>query len=185
MTSPWSAAFHPPSPPATDRLRLEVLGPPVVELDYEAIMGSRRRLRDELQWGRERRWPPDDFTLEDNRADLQEHRREYDAREAYAYTVLDPAGARCLGCIYLGPSGPDAQLTFWVIDEEVRTGLETHLLETVLHWIRAAWPLDRVLLPVRPANDRGQSVLRALGLETTESGGPGDHVCFEWARPVS
>ena len=153
--SPWSPDFSPPAPPSSERLLLEILSPDVVELDYQAIMDSRARLREELQWGGERPWPADDFTLAENHQDLSDHQDEFVRREAYAYTVLDPSRETCLGCVYLTPWHQDAKLSFWVIDRELATNLETHLLETVLTWFDTAWPFDRVVLPFRASNPRG------------------------------
>lgn len=170
---PWTLAFTHPVPPRTERVQLRPLGPPVAELDHAAIMESRERLRRELKWGE---WPAEGFTLEDNRLDLARHLAELERREAFAYSVLDPSGQRCLGCVYLEPWEPGAQLAVWVIDDEVATGLEEHLLQTVAAWVRAAWPLDRLIVPLRATNTRGRAVVAAMGLPACD--GPPDHVSF-------
>ncbi len=171
---PWRADFVPPSPPRTARARLAVLDPTVAELDLVAILGSRHRLRDELRWNG---WPADGFTLADNVADLAGHRAEFDAREAFAYTVLDPGGETCVGCVYLEPWDGGARLAWWVIDAELDTGLETHLLRTVATWLSDAWPPMRVLLPVRREAARCRALLQDLGLPTAADG-PADHDSF-------
>jgi hypothetical protein len=170
----WRPDFEPPPPPRTERLQLAVLGPDVAELDHVAILGSRVRLRDELRWGG---WPADGFSLADNIADLAEHRAEFDAREAFAYTVLDPSGETTVGCVYLEPWDGGARLAWWVIDAELDTGLESHLLSTVATWLCDAWPPMRVLLPVRRDAARCRALLQDLGLPVAADG-PRDHDSF-------
>lgn len=170
----WSSNFDPPTAPITDRVRLDVLGPAVTELDYEAIMGSRVRLRAELQWGKG--WPRDDFTLEENRADLAQHLAELERREAYAYTVLDPEANRCIGCVYMEPWNDDVRLAFWVIDDELETGLESHLVEVVASWAGEAWPFERMLIALKPENPRAIAVVEALGFRRLDEGGLEAHV---------
>ena len=178
--NPWSADFTPPAPLRTERVRLEPLRPEVVELDYAAIMESRARLRAELRWGRG--WPADDFTVDDNRKDLADHFAEFERRQAYAYTVLDPSGSRCLGCIYVEPWEGDARLAFWVIDDEVDTSLEAHLLAVLFDWFETEWLFARVIIPLRPENRRGVAVAQSLEIEELETGGLDGHVTLIWTR---
>jgi hypothetical protein len=107
-----------PEPLNTTRFVLEPLEEKHAELDFEALMSCRARLRGELQWGE---WPPEEFTLELNRADLRGHHDEFIRRRAFAYTVLSPDRARCLGCVYLERCAEidGAQLAFWVINDAV------------------------------------------------------------------
>lgn len=95
---PWVAIASLPESLKTARFVLEPLNEKHAELDYEALMSRRARLRDELQWGQ---WPPEEFTLECNRTDLRGHHDEFVRHEAFAYTVLSPDHTRCLGCIYI------------------------------------------------------------------------------------
>lgn len=183
--NPWCADFVPPPPLRTARIRLEVLGPDVVDLDYAAIMSSRARLRDELRWGKDRRWPPDDFTLNQNRVDLERHFAEYERREAYAYTVLDPTGDSCLGCIYIEPHDDGARLAFWVIDDEIDTDLEAHLLGAVFEWFSTAWSFGVVIVSLQPANGRGVAVVESLGLERLTEPADEGHVSYAWARQAT
>lgn len=182
MNTAWTHEFDPPAPPHTERIRIQPLEPSVVELDFAAIMGSRVRLRAELQWGKG--WPRDDFTVGENRKDLASHHGEFERREAYAYTVLDRSGEVCVGCIYIESWEQDMRLAFWVIDDEIDTGLEAHLLAAVLRWVESDWPFDRVLVPLRAANERGIRVARSLGLVPLDEGGLPDHENLVWSRPV-
>ncbi|MBI1380315.1 MAG: GNAT family N-acetyltransferase [Planctomycetaceae bacterium] len=157
--------FTPPPPPSDARLHLEPLGVEHTERDFEALMSSREHLRRTLAWGD---WPPEGFTVEANRVDLERHRAEFDAREAYAYTVLDPTGQRCLGCVYLMPmpggSANEALLALWVREDEVERELDVHLLRTLADWFEASWPLASWVWPIHPDNPRGRAVAEAQGL---------------------
>lgn len=81
--------FYPASVPVpqenrTSRLRLRPLRATDVELDYKAVMSSAEMLH---RWSQSD-WPTDDFTLAQNLADLQRHKREHIERKAFTFTVL-------------------------------------------------------------------------------------------------
>lgn len=176
--SPWLAFQSLPEPLGATQFVLEPLDEKHAELDYEALMSCRARLREELQWGE---WPPADFTLESNRADLRRHYGEFIRREAFAYTVLSPDRTRCLGCIYLEHCAEidGAQLAFWVIDDAI--DMEAVLVTNVVRWMHQAWSIKRVLIPLREANTRGISLARKCGFEEWQGANEGplrDHRCF-------
>ena len=60
---------------ATDELLVRPLRVSDVQADFEAVVQSREMLRIWDQSG----WPEDDFTIEDNLADLQEHQDDHEA----------------------------------------------------------------------------------------------------------
>ena len=64
----------------TEKYCLEVLSPRVVDLDYDAVMSSRTRLR--TVFAERTEWPKDDMSLEENDSDLKSHESEFKAREA-------------------------------------------------------------------------------------------------------
>jgi hypothetical protein len=174
----WISPDAVPQPLETSRFVLEPLGEKHAELDFEALMSCRGRLRRELQWGD---WPAEDFTLELNRADLRGHHAEFVRGEAFAYTVLSPDRTRCLGCIYLERCTEieGAQLAFWVIDDALDT--EAVLVTDVLQWVHREWPIDRVLIPLRDANTRGLALARQCGFvswEPVAEGPLSNHRCF-------
>jgi hypothetical protein len=113
-----------------------------VEIDYPAVMGSRRRLWDKYgdAWG----WPPADMTLEQDRDDLAHHEREIAAHETFNYAVFDADEAHLLGCVYIDPPGDDEDcdviISWWVVDHRVDTPLEAELDRFVPRWMRTAWP---------------------------------------------
>jgi RimJ/RimL family protein N-acetyltransferase len=95
-------SFADPSEPVPAELRTDefVLRPiraTDAELDYRAVMETREYLR---LW-EQSTWPADDFTVDANREDLVGLEERHDAHRAFTYTVLDPDGVECLGCVYV------------------------------------------------------------------------------------
>jgi hypothetical protein len=169
-------AFYPPDAPIpeekrTDRLLLRPLRATDAELDYEAVMSSAEQLR---LW-RQSSWPADDFTLAENLADLQRHEREHGERVAFTFTVLNPAGDRCLGCVYITPLWPQtaeicagaaypANVGFWVRTSELAGELDRHLLATLRGWFTAEWAFDCVVWAIGQQNARQAALLHEGGL---------------------
>lgn len=156
---------------STDRLLLRPLTVGHVDLDYDAVMASREQLN---RWS-QTTWPTPDFTLSENRADLDRHQREHLEGVAFTYTVLDPTESRCLGCVYITPIPESAahlypndrysaKVTFWIRSDELASGLESHLLATLRGWFAAEWPFDRVLFTISQQNPVQAELLRDAGL---------------------
>jgi hypothetical protein len=116
-----------------------------VEIDYPAVMGSRRRLWQKYGdvWG----WPPQDMTLEQDHADLAHHEREIAQGLSFNYAVLNPQESELLGCVYIDPpeggEDADAVISWWVVDARVNTPLERELERFVPEWLMTAWPFRR------------------------------------------
>jgi hypothetical protein len=163
----------------TKDLWLRVLRPDVTELDYAALMESRVRLR---RWS-DSSWPADDFTLEANREDLVGHDREWEAREAFAYTVLSADGTRCEGCVYIYPlsrllvhgeferQGTGDQftddtpaVTFWVRDGALAAGLDRQLLDGLREWFRQEWAYEHVVYPILSTLPVDLALVESAGL---------------------
>jgi RimJ/RimL family protein N-acetyltransferase len=155
----------------TSRLTLRPLRTTDVELDYDAVMSSAEMLRRWCQGD----WPAEGFTLAQNLADLQYHEREHNERKAFTYTVLDPQGTRCLGCVYITPLRPEeirlcsdaahaADVGFWVRASEVPKGLDAHLLAALREWFRTEWAFRRILFTVGTQDDRHTSLFEEAGL---------------------
>jgi len=183
--SPWhDPSYAPPTRLVTSRILLEPLAGRHVELDYAALMGSREHLQRTLRWGD---WPRTDFTLEENLGDLERHWQEFEDREGYAFTVLSLDRSQCLGCIYLEPADPndrstrDAMLAYWVIEEELASELDRHLLAEVLAWIERDWLFEKVVVPTHVDNDRGVRLADELGLDSVPTGSA-THVIHVWQR---
>jgi hypothetical protein len=114
-----------------------------VDIDYPAVMGSRKRLWERYgqAWG----WPPADMTHEQDRRDLARHEAENARHEAFNYAVLDEPEATLFGCVYVdppdehAPRGTDAVVSWWVVDEAVGTGLDDELAGFVPRWLTETW----------------------------------------------
>ena len=133
---------------STDQYRLEMLTPGVAELDYDAVMSSKERLRQ--VFSEDDDWPADDMTLEFNIGDLERHEAEFHSRQAFAYTVLSPAKDRCVGCVYFYASSLpeyDCEVYLWVRESE--TDLDGHLYMTIRNWLKTDWPFKKPAFPGR------------------------------------
>ena len=161
-----------PGEKRTHRLLLRPLRASDVELDYDAVMSSAETLRRWSQSG----WPADGFTLSQNRDDLLRHEREHEERQAFTFTVLDPPGTRCLGCVYLTPLWPESaalgegaahavNVAFWVRASEPTSDLDAHLLATLRDWLSTEWSFDRVVFTIAVGETRQAALLTAAGLQ--------------------
>jgi len=112
-----------------------------IDLDYPAVMGSRDRLWSLFgaAWG----WPPETMTRAQDLDDLVRHAEEMAANESFNFAVFDRDETALLGCIYVDPPakvGADAEISWWVVDDEVGGALEACLREQVPEWIASDWP---------------------------------------------
>ena len=157
---------------ATDRLQLRPLRAADAEADYDAVMSSAATLR---RWSQSD-WPAEDFTLAENRSDLERHEREHHERAAFTFTVLDPEATKCLGCAYIMPMRPEearlcagtkhgARVGFWLRASEHSNDLESHLLATLREWLRTEWAFDAVVFTVYQQEARQAALLAEAGLE--------------------
>lgn len=111
--------------------------------DHAAVMETREYLR---LW-EQSTWPEDDFTVEANRKDLVGLEQRHAERRAFTFTVLDPGGAECVGCLYVFPTSAsflakstvtpvgddewvdvDAVIYFWVRLTRMDIGMDERLL---------------------------------------------------------
>ena len=140
---------------------LEPLSIRHVELDYEAVMESKELLR---RWSLSD-WPSDDFTIEENAADLTRHESQHFDRVAFTYTVLNPAATECFGCVYITPLSDRLRAalstSLWAADvvpvcpnvdvahEDVHHARSVEYVAMVTFWVRQsrlAENIDRALL---------------------------------------
>ena len=129
-------------------------------LDHAAVMESREVLR---LW-QQSSWPADDFTVEDNRIDLERMEQRHGAGNAFGYTVLSPDESECLGCVYVFAHDArflaasevaavsdarweriDAAVYFWVRTSTTPAGLDSALLACLRRWFRDDWGFDDVV----------------------------------------
>ena len=117
--------------------------------DYDAVMSSAAELKDRMQNGSS--WL-DGLTVEENLIDLGWHQREFTIRHSFAYTVVSPDGARCLGCCYIYPASDpafDAAAYYWARHSRIGDVADTALGEAFRGWLARDWPFQRVDFPGR------------------------------------
>ena len=93
------------------------------------------------------------MSLDENRADLERHARDFALRTGFTYTVLAPAADEVLGCVYIYPSRDqrhDADVRSWVRAD--RAELDAALHAAVSRWLEEDWPFAAV-----DYADRGQA----------------------------
>ena len=128
---------------AAENFRLEPLGPQHNDSDYEAWSSSLEHIRATPGWEGSS-WP-DDRSLADNLRDLQDHADDFENRTGFTYTVLDPATAGVIGCVYIYPDKSeqhDARVRSWV--RASRAELDVELWRAVADWLADEWPFERV-----------------------------------------
>jgi hypothetical protein len=135
------------------RFRLEALGPEHNERDYAAWMSSIDHVRrtpgfDPAQWSGDG-WPFP-MSIDDNLADLVQHLAEFDAGEAFAYSVLAHPSDDIVGCVYIDPdptSSADVVVRSWVT---VSAAADDDVVATTIdEWVRSEWPAATVRWPGR------------------------------------
>ena len=134
--------FEVPRRLETPSFVLEPLGPEHNERDHEAWTSSIDHIRATPGFAG-RTWPHP-MPLEDNLADLDAHRAEFEARTAFAYTVLDPRSEDVIGCVYVDPDASARCVTVrsWV--RATRADLDEPLRATVDAWLERDWPFASV-----------------------------------------
>lgn len=136
----------------TEHFVLRPLGPEHNESDHAAWSSSIDHIRSTPGFP-DGDWPHP-MTLEQNLGDLVRHRRHFDDRVGFTYTVLDPADHdRVIGCLYIYPdtdAGTDADVRSWVTEQHA--DLDVVLWQTVSDWLAAAWPFETVAYAERERN---------------------------------
>ena len=135
--------FAPPTQLVAHRFLLEPLGPQHNEDDHEAWSSSMEHIRATPGYP-DGRWPRE-MTLEENRADLERHARDFANRSGFTYTVLDPADRRVIGCVYIYPDTEgeaEALVLSWV--RATHAERDGELRDVVRHWLAEAWPFERI-----------------------------------------
>jgi hypothetical protein len=78
----------------------------------------------------------------------RQHRAEFDARTAFAYTVLDPNTDDVIGCVYIDPDPTQAggaTMRSWV--RITHADLDEPLRESVVSWLERDWPFASISTP--------------------------------------
>jgi RimJ/RimL family protein N-acetyltransferase len=135
--------FVPPAGLDGPGFRLEPLGPEHNDRDYAAWSGSMAHIEATpgfAGWG----WPHS-MPLDENLEDLRRHRRDYEERKGFTYTVLEPGTDDVIGCVYIYPlrdGEPGASVRSWVTER--RSELDEPLYTAVSTWLASDWPFARV-----------------------------------------
>ena len=136
--------FDPPTGLMADGFRLEPLGPEHNERDYAAWTSSMELIRRTPGFP-DGNWPRE-MSLDENRADLERHARDFVDRRGFTFTVLDP-GDDVVGCVYIYPARDgvhDAVVQSWV--RETAAALDDTLRHAIADWVTSdAWPFERPL----------------------------------------
>jgi hypothetical protein len=170
--------FQAPAELRTGEFLLRPIQESDTALDYEAVMASKEYLRPWEGTG----WPADDFTVEDNRADVVKLERWHTAGERFTYTVTDPTGAQCLGCVYIAPTGAplyarkqiaaidgarwseyEVAVHFWVRTSRLADGLDRRLLDALGPWLAREWQIARHLIIINERVAQQVSLLERTG----------------------
>lgn len=129
----------------TKDFTIRKLTPLDTEQDFKAVMEAKDHIHELYPYEYTEGWPDNNLTVKEDEEDLKRHEKEFDAREAFAYTVFDAENKRCLGCIYIDPSEEyDAEVTMWTRNETE----DRLLFNTVRKWLESSWPFKKVDYPV-------------------------------------
>lgn len=146
-----------PGRQTTDDFVLRPITAADTERDYAAVMES----RDFLRLWEQSSWPADDFTVEDNRADVEMLEQRHVKGDAFTYTVTDVSGVECLGCVYVMATTAgmytgarfrslterrwtdyEAAVYYWVRKNRLGTAVDRALLDFLRTWFAGEWALD-------------------------------------------
>jgi hypothetical protein len=159
---------------------LTPLRPEHTALDYQSVMANREYLRGVMGWGD---WPSDSMTLDGDRSALENHFREFQDGEAFAFAVFSPKRKSILGCVYLYPESKGStsvSLQYWVVESQLASNLDGLLLNKVLSLL-PQWGFQRATHPVQASNARGSEIALAAGLVANAGASSASQSLFEWA----
>jgi hypothetical protein len=143
--------FEPPLELSHPRFRLVPLAVEHNESDRAAWMSSIASIHATPGW-ESTTWPPaEGMSLEENRADLEGHARDFAERTGFTFTVLDPVTSDVIGCVYIYPAADrehDAQVRSWVRAD--LGALDPLLHAAVTRWLAERWPFRNVRYADRP-----------------------------------
>jgi hypothetical protein len=181
----------------TEEFVLRPIAADDAELDHAAVMETREDLR---LW-EQSTWPGDNFTVEANREDLVKAERRHAEHQAFTYTVLDPAGMKCLGCVYIFPTTAtflakstvtpvggevwadvDAVVYFWARKSRMKTGMDERLLTALRAWFDEEWTFERTVYVTNEQFEHQMDLLNRTDLsvkfELLEPGKAGKYLVF-------
>ena len=140
--------FNAPENHKTDEFYFTILEPSITEIDYQAVMSSRKNLR--KIFSANDAWPSESMTIEENTQDLIRHESEFRQKKAFAYSVFTTNKDEYIGCVYINPTVKndfDCEVYLWVKDS--RNELDQKLFQETKKWLLGYWNLDAVAFPGR------------------------------------
>lgn len=165
--------------------------------DHDAVLESREFLR---VW-EQSTWPEDDFTVAANREDMEKLEGRHANRQAFTYTVTDPTGETCLGCVYVMPpdarmfSGAritpvaddqweehDAAVYFCVRKSRLEQKTDRALLDALRDWFAREWDFRRILIVTNEQFVQQVDLIESTDLERRftieEAGKPVPYIAY-------
>jgi RimJ/RimL family protein N-acetyltransferase len=143
-TSFVPADFDPPTRFTAHGFHMEPLGPQHNERDYAAWTSSIEHIRRSPGFP-DGNWPHE-MSLEENRADLERHARDFRERTGFTFTVLD-RNDEVVGCVYVYPARDgdhDTSVLSWVTQSEAEH--DDDFRRAIADWLTSdAWPFERPL----------------------------------------
>ena len=140
--------FNAPENFETDEFYFTVLEPSITEIDYQAVMSSRKNLR--KIFSENDTWPSESMTIEENTQDLIRHESEFRQKKAFAYSVFTTNKDEYVGCVYINPTVKndfDCEVYLWVKDS--RNELDQELFQVIKKWLLGYWNLNAIAFPGR------------------------------------
>ena len=160
--------LQPPLGVVADQFVLEPLDPQHDAQDHEAWSSSIEHIDD--AGFPDGRWPRV-MTLDENRADLERHARDFAARSGFTSTVIGPSDRRVIGCVYIYPAPTVCTTRSWP------RGCVPLTPAAMLRSERSfpaelvdAWPFERISY-AGPAQPLGQPRLTRPPSEASSDGG--------------
>ena len=177
----WNGRYFAPYALRTDRVFIEPLSPRITQLDYDAYMSSIQHINDSMGWG----FPTPDLTLEWANYDMHKCWNAFGRGEGFYYAVLSPDRSEELGAVYFkqpaaGTHPREAEFTQWVVEQELETDLDRHLLQSVVNWVRSDWDIERLVHPLPEGYERGHRLAEELGLRRDSAADRPGFVSYVW-----
>ena len=165
--------FTPPTELITDTFCIFPTSDKFYQSDYVTVMRNASMLR---IWSQSS-WPEDDFTPQQNKADLAQHIDDNHTHAAYGFMIYSPDHSKCYGSVYVNPisnvaenyivnvdekkiiDAHHARIDYWVIEED--SHLEKEITQKLKNWFNDTWKI-KTLFSARLGLEKRLYVYREL-----------------------
>jgi RimJ/RimL family protein N-acetyltransferase len=145
-------------------------------------------------------WPTDGFTREEDRRQVVKHQADHEARRAFTFLLLDPAGREAVGCLYLSPlhdylvrtgasratmrrfPATTMMVTYWIRQDRQGSGLSATVAEAVNDWLLEDWSFEAHVFRFLPAEHETREAMERLDLQRVSLVLPGEKRPYLWYR---